>query len=273
MKLLSIDIGIKNLAFTIIEHTHESPDFQIIKWDILNLCSHIPNCSTCNCKKQAKFFKMNNYYCRQHSKNSEYKIPDPKINTNNLKKQNMKTLTQYAQDNQIALEKNTGKMDLIKIVEEHLNNVYLDIVEIQSANNINLVDLGINLKHKFNNLFMEVDLSTIDLILLENQIGPLANRMKTIQGMIAQYFIDCNNYNIEFMSAANKLKLFNENKKSTYSERKKLGIEFTRKLLEYKNMTDRCEFFNTHSKKDDLADCLLQGIYFLSTYNKLIDIK
>ena len=37
--------------------------------------------------------------------------------------------------------------------------------------------------------------------------------MKTIQGMIAQYFIDCNNYNIEFISAANKLKLFNNNKK------------------------------------------------------------
>lgn len=273
MKLLSIDIGIKNLAFTIIDHTFESLHFQIIKWDILNLCNYIPNCSICNCKKQAKFSKVNNFYCRQHSKLSEYKIPDSKINMNTLKKQNMKTLSQYAQDNHILFEKNIGKKELIKLIEEHLNNIYLDIIEIPNANNVNLIDLGINLKQQFNKLFSEIDLSTIDLILLENQIGPIANRMKTLQGMIAQYFIDCNNYKIEFMSAANKLKLFNENKKSTYNERKKLSIEYTRKLLKNKNMTDNCDFFNAHGKKDDLADCLLQGIYYLSTFNKLSEIN
>ena len=93
--------------------------------------------------------------------------------------------------------------------------------------------------------------------------------MKTIQGMIAQYFIDCNNYNIEFMSSANKLKLFNNTKKTTYSERKKLGIKYTQELLLKKNMMSHLEFFNKNNKKDDLADCLLQGIYYLHTFNKL----
>ena len=87
--------------------------------------------------------------------------------------------------------------------------------------------------------------------------------------MIAQYFIDCNNYNIEFMSAANKLKLFNNSKKTTYSERKKLGIQYTQELLLKKNMISHLEYFNKNNKKDDLADCLLQGIYYLSTFNKL----
>jgi hypothetical protein len=51
--------------------------------------------------------------------------------------------------------------------------------------------------------------------------GPIANRMKTLQGMIAQYFIMNNVINIEFISACNKLKDFNTNKNTTYSERKK----------------------------------------------------
>ena len=37
---------------------------------------------------------------------------------------------------------------------------------------------------------------------------PIANRMKTIQGMIAQYFIDKNVKLIKFISASNKLKNF-----------------------------------------------------------------
>ncbi len=95
--------------------------------------------------------------------------------------------------------------------------------------------------------------------------------MKTLQGMIAQYFIDKNNHNIEFMSAANKLKLFVESsKKTSYSERKKLSILYTKQLLSNKKMDKDLEFFVNHKKKDDLADCLLQGIYYLSTFNKLI---
>ena len=53
----------------------------------------------------------------------------------------------------------------------------------------------------------------IDLILIENQIGPLALRMKMLQGMITQYFIQNNITNIIFVNASNKLKEFLGNKK------------------------------------------------------------
>ena len=94
--------------------------------------------------------------------------------------------------------------------------------------------------------------------------------MKTIQGMIAQYFIDSGNYNIEFISAANKLKLFSSVKKTSYEERKKMSIQYTRELLNKQNMETEEDFFNKHGKKDDLADSLLQGIYYLITFNKLV---
>ena len=34
-------------------------------------------------------------------------------------------------------------------------------------------------------------------------------------------------------------------------------------------MINDLEYFNKHSKKDDLADCFLQGIYYLVNINKL----
>tara|TARA_B100000900_G_C20533090_1_gene697155 strand:- start:445 stop:1248 length:804 start_codon:yes stop_codon:yes gene_type:complete len=265
MKVLSIDIGIKNLAFVILEHDKNKEEFNIQKWNIINLCNKIPNCSSCI--KPAKFCKDYNFFCTKHSKNTEYKIPT--INTKTLPKQNLKNIISIANDYNIEYDKSISKNELIKLIEDYINNTCLNVIEKLNANDINLIDLGINLKKEFNELFTDIDLHNIDIIILENQISPIANRMKTIQGMIAQYFIDCNNYNIEFMSAANKLKLFNNNKKTTYSERKKLGIKYTQELLLKKNMISHLEYFNKNNKKDDLADCLLQGIYYLSTFNKL----
>ena len=104
--------------------------------------------------------------------------------------------------------KKKKKKEIIKTIEEYVSNTCFDVIEDVNANNVKLIDLGINLKNECNNLFETVDLKSIDMILLENQISPIANRMKTIQGMVAQYFIDNGNYNIEFISSANKLKLF-----------------------------------------------------------------
>lgn len=265
MKVLSIDIGIKNLAYSILEHDTNKEAFNIEKWDVINLCNKIPSCSSC--KKPAKFYKDNNFFCKIHTRNTEYKIP--KINTKTLPKQNFKNIMNIANENNIPYDKSISKIELIKLIEDHLHNTCFNVIEILNANDINLIDLGINLKKEFNQLFSNIELDNIDIILLENQISPIANRMKTIQGMIAQYFIDCGNYNIEFISAANKLKLFNNNKNTTYAERKKLSIQYTQELLLKKNMNNDLEYFNKNNKKDDLADSLLQGIYYLYSFNKL----
>jgi hypothetical protein len=51
--------------------------------------------------------------------------------------------------------------------------------------------------------------------------------------------------------------------KLSYNERKKLSILCTSEILNSKNMTNNLDFFNKHNKKDDLSDCLLQGLYYL----------
>ncbi len=264
MKILSIDIGIKNLAYIVLESNNNN--FNIIKWDIINLCNTISNCSSCI--KTAKFCKNDKFFCNIHSKKSEYKIPT--IDTKNIHKQSFKNITLIANDHNINYDKNINKNELIELIKKYFEKDYLEPVLKVNANDIKLIDLGINLRSEFNKLFSSNDIESFDIILLENQISPIANRMKTIQGMLAQYFIDNGNYNIEFISASNKLKILNDNKKTTYNERKKLGVDFTKNLLIKNNLNTNLEFFCENKKKDDLSDCFLQGIYYLNLHNKII---
>ena len=69
MKILSIDVGIKNLAICIIETIKEPPYYNILYWHILNLCEEIN--TSCDiktnnkiCIKQAKFIKNDINYCK-----------------------------------------------------------------------------------------------------------------------------------------------------------------------------------------------------------------
>ena len=306
MKILSIDIGIKNLAYVILEcdvndkknnvnELKDFKDFKIIKWDVINLCNKIISCNQQCCSKEAKFHKDNVFYCKNHTKKTEYSLPTCNIKT--LHKQSVANLSLLLEQYQIKIEKPINKASLIKLIEEYLNSTCFEAIETVNANNVNLIDIGISIKNELNELFKNFDLVSIDQIILENQISPIANRMKTIQGMISQYFIDCNNYNIKFISATNKLKPFiskeskyiteykdykdysdvNEvkevkdvkEKKISYNERKKLSIYYTKQLLEHKNMSQELTFFIKHSKKDDLADCFLQGIYYLENFSVL----
>lgn len=94
--------------------------------------------------------------------------------------------------------------------------------------------------------------------------------MKTLQGMITQYFIMKGYENIEYICSQNKLKLFLERdkkserpsggEKTSYSERKKLGIKYCQELLSKNGMHEWLEFMSKHGKRDDLADSFLQGI-------------
>jgi len=126
---------------------------------------------------------------------------------------------------------------------------------------MNLVQYGRNLKKQFTEIFKDIK---IDGVIVENQIGPLAMRMKTLQGMIMQHFIEKNIPLVEEVSASNKLKEFIGNKKTTYSERKKLSIDFTREIISKDNLLSQwLDIFNKHKKKDDLADSFLQGRWYL----------
>jgi hypothetical protein len=189
-------------------------------------------------------------------------------------------------------QKNT-KEQMIEMIQSELDKNYLENIENVRADQVDLITLGRNMMTELDKFIFPymgattghtedvgklgglggIEKYKIDIVIIENQISTIASRMKTLQGMIAQYFIMRETPGLEFISAANKLKMFMTKKKTTYTERKIESVEVTTELLErlpqfknYKGCLDK------NKKKDDLADCFLQGIYYLTLKN-MIDIN
>lgn len=267
MKILSIDVGIKNLAYCLLEITDKNATF--IQWDVIDLCDDIKytcmgkNKKNICCNKSAKFEKDNKYYCKIHAKKCEYKIPVNEQNITSVKKYNFNKLKCLAEKYEVTYS-GKKKSDCLNGILLDLSNNYFNFISKKKTKDKNLVEYGCIMKNKFNKVLNK---EVIDIVLVENQIGPLALRMKTLQGMIMQHFIEKDINAIYEISASNKLKEFLSIKKTSYNERKKASIEFTEKiLLEQKNI-DWLDMFKKHKKKDDLADCYLQARWYLKNNN------
>ena len=271
MKILSIDVGIKNLAFCLFDKSPTVEHFKVTKWDIIDiseqentvLCGFVEKNEICN--KPAKFKKDDKCYCLKHSKKQQIQIPTSEQKPSFINKQKIQKLYEMAESHNIKFQPKIKKPDLIKLINEHININYLQTIESKKAADVDLFNIGINIKTKFNKLFENE--GKIDYVIIENQIGPLAIRMKTIQGMIVQYFImsNLNVQHIEFISASNKLKDCDVKDKSKYSDRKKLGIAKCLGLITTDfRFSEQVDYFNKHKKKDDLSDSFLQGIWFIN---------
>ena len=189
----------------------------------------------------------------------------------------------------------TKKEDILKTVNGFMEKQMLQPVSQTLAKAFDLIQLGIAMRKAFDEEFKD-HLSTIDCIIIENQISPIANRMKSLQWMLAQYFIMHDKTQIVVVSAANKLKGYagasaseavaqsanavsqsaseavaseaasvDSADTSSYAARKKEGIRITLELLTANYSADWLAYFKTHKKKDDLADAFLQGKWYLTT--------
>jgi len=292
MKVLSIDVGIKNLAFCLLEKSQENDSgeaLKIIKWDSINVAdSETFTCCALDktgqqCNKPAKFFKDDRHYCLKHSKKQTFQIPTSELSSAYINKQKLQKLLELADKYNVKYEKPIKKIELINLLNEHIHETCFESISSSNASKVDLITIGRNIKLKFNTIFQ--DAPNIDVVIIENQISPIANRMKTIQGMIAQYFIMKNtNQQIEFISASNKLKQgtsldkeeekekakekgkekSKEKEKSTYGDRKKMGIQQCLELLNNNgNYISWLDYFKNHTKRDDLADSLLQGLWYM----------
>lgn len=255
------------------------------------------------------YFEEDNivYYCNKHAKKSNLKIPPSDLDIKKIKKKKLVDISATIEKYNIALnqtyeganvekrQKNT-KEKMIEAIEKELDEKYLENIENVRANEVDLVTLGKNMTTELNKFIISYnivpDIKTgdargvgdlckmgglekykIDIVIIENQISTIASRMKTLQGMIAQYFIMKETPHIEFISAANKLKMFMTKKKTTYTERKLESVEVTKELLEKMPQFEKYKgCLEKNKKKDDLADCFLQGIYYL-TLKKMITIE
>jgi hypothetical protein len=260
MKVISIDVGIKNLALCLFNINIDN-NYSIDNWNVLNLCREQRiQCSICN--KTAKYKYKLFYCCKRHIKDSGTNLIPEELELNKLKKKKIKEIRDILSSYNIEFDTKISKVILLDKIENNFNDTYvMPFNNTIKTTDMSLIEIGINLKIELDLLLKDVK---IDAIIIENQISPIANRMKTLQGMIAQYFIMNDMTNICFISASNKLKDFVVDKNTTYSERKKKGIEICEEiLLNNTNLNEYVKVFEDSKKKDDLADCFLQGLWYL----------
>jgi hypothetical protein len=273
MKLLSIDVGMKCLAFCLFT-VNSKDDYMIEKWDVLDLCNN-KEYKCCgktkknnNCENNSKYHKNSLYYCKTHAKKQNYKIPANELKKSNILKIKLNTLKELNKKYDISnnIIKKLKKSDYQDMIIKELEKSYLNFISTTKTSSINLATYGYRLKIGFEKILDDYE---IDKVIIENQIGPLALRMKTLQGMIMQHFIENNCSSIEEISAANKLKDYIPKKtKTTYSERKKLSILVTQQeITKTLNLNKWIFNFTQHKKKDDLADSFLQGLWYIKYKN------
>jgi hypothetical protein len=273
MNILSIDVGIKNLAYCLIEYNNN--ELIIKDWDIINISNNINikhNCSfisSKSCKSLAKFKKNDEYFCMKHAKKSNYMFPNNNWKLNKLKNIPKDKLIELGNTfDDLSFNPLCNKNLLVQTIFNYITEKSLFKIEEVKEKNLTGVDLGKNIIKEFNKTFKDI---IFDHILIENQINPIANKMGIIQGMITQYFLMKDVNNIHYISASNKLKIFlDKNQKTTYKERKIIGIEKTKNIINKNNILNKwMEKFIIHKKKDDLADSFLQGLWFLNENYKI----
>ena len=309
MKVISFDVGIKNMAYCIFENING--ELRISGWEVLNLmdtqetsficeCMNVPKSKKLlpkACTKKAKYIKNTKYYCEKHAKScSQYIVPTKQFQITSLKKMKIDDLIKLGNKYMVFIDIGSPekmlKKDLLTIVTSYFDKRCFELIipkKTKTASETDLIEIGRNMKERLGEV---TNLNEITTVAIENQISPIANRMKTIQGMLAQYFIMTNETaQIDFISSANKLKQFDKNKRSEpinklavvsdttnivrninpeYKTHKKDGVQYCLEVIDANPEMSIWRTALDTKKKDDLADAFLQGIWYLRTHNIII---
>lgn len=246
--ILTIDIGLKNLAMCILDNPVHLPhnkkpkaqksydQYRIHLWEVFNTLSedepekcksHLKNGKECGKKACLKIITddVHHFTCKTHfpkdiTQTDKHKIKPPK----------------RVQDYLLQ--------DITKIVLKKLEEIY---------------NTHIDLFSKVTRIFIE----------LQPKVN---NKMKLVShliyGKLVEKYIDTNT-TVRFVRASQKLKAYRGpviecNLKGAYAKRKFLSVQYTLWILN--NLFDQDEadkwrqLFNSHSKKDDLGDVFLMAI-------------
>lgn len=330
-RLISFDIGIRNLAYCIFDVSQCS----IIDWNVIDISLKADADSTplvskkCNCflqqkektktktknaipiteeskvcGKNAKYTLGEMFYCEKHTKG--LLLPTKEFEKSAIKKLSVDSLIEFQKKHGIDIlatkENRADRMErILKWIEEH---VLQKVVEAkQESSSTDFVQIGRNLVHHL----AKLDLENMEYVIIENQISPIANKMKTVQGMLAQIFILQNVPTIEFISSSNKLRDYlgegkggeKETKKGgvkkvkkeksgeqetndvenlnglvnpNYKQHKKDGIAYCLQWLKDDRFSQWKPFFEQYPRKqDDLADAFLQGIWYFRKKLRILE--
>jgi len=279
-KILSFDVGIKNLAYCLIEKTNE--DFKILKWEIINLVEdrHLCQFELKNkrvCGKIGRFtINYNNQdivVCNSHkTKYQPLEIETDIYNCQHLKCKEKCCINLMNKEEWSWCEKH--KADIKKTLRLFKPKK----LTFQNCSQQPIQELARKLYTKLDS---DKDFILVDEVLIENQPSLKNPNMKTISTLLYSYFVmrgiidkeikkSTINY-VKFISPSNKLKIDKsttnkklqdakeKDQKEVYEITKGLGKIYCRILI----TDDEKKMLEKYDKQDDLCDCFLQGFQYL----------
>ena len=279
VKILSFDVGIKNLAYCLMEKT--GTDLVIKKWDIINLVEDRDLCqfklrTGKNCGKIARFTmkvtaELSCVLCNAHKDKCKVEVTETgQFKCMHTKCQNNSKINILDNPDWSWCEKH--EKDSKKI----MTTFKAKKITGQNCSQQPIQELAYKM---FTKLDSDKDLILVDEVLIENQPSLKNPNMKTIASILYSYFVmrgivdkDITKSlmrNVKFISPSNKLKVDKsvtqnkldkaKDKKEYYDITKGLGKIYCLALIKE---TEK-HFLSVHEKQDDLCDCFLQGFQYL----------
>jgi len=264
MRILSFDVGIKNLAYCLMEWDNKNDDkkqnLKIHSWNIINLIEdknidmHCMNKECINkVKSYIEFNNTKHYLCSRHIKNKDdiineivknYTIDKWKLCDNNICS-TCKNID--AIDNDIVLKKskikyyNNDQLNICLCTKHYksllskVNNITNKICSIRNkkVKDVTISDIKLQLIKSLDEHRIEF-LTKIDMVLIENQPTFKTPTMKAISDTIYTWFLirgiidkNINNASLDvlkFVSPSNKLKKFNQTEIQEADKNKKYKL-------------------------------------------------
>jgi hypothetical protein len=252
MKLISFDVGLRNLAYCVLEGTSRT-DVKITDWNIIDVLGEragvgAVRCHKCTAAARYEHASEGTFACSKHTP----KKSKPPTKTA-LNKQSIDELRAEVAKCGLTTDA-TKKADLVKLVYNHAKqNTWKKCVS--SATTGSIMDMSDALMECLDKRMKSW--SGSDLVCIENQPE---RRMYAVQAMLQMYFT-MKGIKATGVSATHKLSnvVTVDDTVASYKGRKKTGISHALLLVPACNQ----EHFKKHPKKDDLADSFLQGLWVL----------
>jgi hypothetical protein len=249
MKVLSFDVGIKNLAYCVLSGSPTR--YSIQAWDVVNLTA--PHKCTA-CAQPAQYTHEEAAYCAKHLEKAGGRMRPKGVAATALRKltkpQLLKTMHDYGMD---EVDAKSRKTILHELFDSYLSQRYAEPITAARASSMPLEVITYALNTALKGT---TDFDGVDVVVIERQ---MKSKMTAVGAMLGYHFTD-RGVTVKFLSARHKLTVGGTPyEKRTYKQRKTDGIAMCKDRIP---ATWQAKLAKSN-KKDDLSDAFLQGLWYL----------